>query len=1012
MREPKAEACRTFGDYELLEEIARGGMGIVYKARQKSLDRTVAVKLLLFGRYASDEFVHRFRIEASSAASLQHPNIVAIHEVGVHQDQHYFAMDFVNGPNLAQFVRNEPICPLRAARYAKTIADAIEFAHRRRIIHRDLKPSNVLIDSNDQLHVTDFGLARNLSEDSDLTLTGQVLGSPNYMPPEQASGQRHQTGPTADVYSIGAIVYHMLTGRPPFEGDTLSETIQRVLHQDPISPRLLNSKVPEDLETLCLKCLEKDPARRYPTAQALADELDRFIRDQPIQARPVTALERGWRWCRRNPAFAASVGTIVGLLLVVASGAPLLLWRVSQARRVAEENLYIKSIYQASEALDSEDLPQAQAIFQKINESAVQRELRGWEWRFLNHRMRSVHTVLLGSHPSWIADLAVTPEGDLIATISEDGLVKLWSLRTHQELTQWQAHGSLLRSQPDIFHHAVRFAGRGKVLISAGHDGKLCFWDLSWQRTNAAIQPQPAVVLQLPEPIIRLAVSPDENLLAGLSFRGELSLWSLANPKPHLLARRSEDETGLFVGFGLAFSFDSKELLAGSVDQPVQRYDVTDRGRLKLLGTVPGSAPPFAFSPDGHRLVSASASRRVVRRWSWPELVPSADLRLPSGNVDSFAFSSDNRWLAAGSSGGKINIWDENGRSLRGVRTLYGHEQHTSALYFLRGGDNAELVSISSDKTARLWNVGGEQPADILLVGAPVLAAAFSPDNRYLAAAVSAAYFLTNSTPAEPYVLQLWDLKSRSLIRSVFFGWKGRAPSLRFSPDGRHLAASDYSRLQFHEVPSLRRVATEGERGLVFSKSGDWHAYVNHNQIFRRSSLATMPSVLAAHPLGDEIVGTALADDDSVLASSSPTGAIYLWDPRNGRSLGIFEGHQLRIPSMLFSANGRRLVSACWDSRLGIWDLESRRNLAFLRAHHVFNGAAISPDGRTIATCGEDDHVRLWNLAYCQELAILRGHTGTVNGVAFSKDGQWLASCSDDGTVRLWAAPYNFGSPK
>jgi serine/threonine protein kinase len=233
-------APRRFGDYELLEEIARGGMGIVYKARQVSLDRMVAVKMLLFGQYASEEFIHRFRIEASAAASLQHSNIVAIHEVGVFQGQHYFAMDFVDGPNLSQFVRNEPLPPKRAAGYVKTIAEAIQFAHKRRILHRDLKPSNVMIDSNDQPRITDFGLAKKLADDSDLTVTGQVLGSPHYMPPEQASAQREQVGPWSDVYSIGAILYHALTARAPFVGQTLADTLQQVLNKEPIAPRLLN----------------------------------------------------------------------------------------------------------------------------------------------------------------------------------------------------------------------------------------------------------------------------------------------------------------------------------------------------------------------------------------------------------------------------------------------------------------------------------------------------------------------------------------------------------------------------------------------------------------------------------------------------------------------------------------------------------------------------------------------------------------------------------------------------
>jgi serine/threonine protein kinase len=290
---------RTFGDYELLEEIARGGMGIVYRARHASLDRIVAVKMLLFGPLSSPEFVKRFRAEASAAASLLHPNIVAIHEVGVHQGQQYFAMDYVEGQSLAKLLANGPLPARRATSYLKTIAEAIHYAHERGILHRDLKPSNVLIDANDQPRVTDFGLARRLEGDSELTVTGQVLGSPNYMPPEQAVGRRGKVSRRSDVYSLGAMLYHLMTGRPPFVGEALTDTLEQVLNSEPVSPRLLNPSVPRDLETICLKCLEKETDKRYATAQALADELGRFLNSEPVHARPITRVEHAWRWCRR-----------------------------------------------------------------------------------------------------------------------------------------------------------------------------------------------------------------------------------------------------------------------------------------------------------------------------------------------------------------------------------------------------------------------------------------------------------------------------------------------------------------------------------------------------------------------------------------------------------------------------------------------------------------------------------------------------------------------------------------
>ena len=313
--ETATERIRYFGDYELLEEIARGGMGIVYRARQASLNRIVAVKVLLFGKFSSDDFVRRFKTEAQAAAALQHSNIVAIHEVGEHDGQPYFSMDYIEGKSLATLTRDNPLSAKQSAAYLKTLAEAIHYAHQRGVLHRDLKPSNVIIDLQNQPRVTDFGLAKRMEDDAEITPTGQVLGSPNYMPPEQANRKNGDVSTASDVYSLGAILYHLLTGRPPFVGETPLETLHHVLHSELVAPRLLRPKTPRDLETICLKCLEKEPARRYGSAQELADDLDRLLGGEAIRARPVSPCERFWRWCWRNPGI-ASVSAIALIILL------------------------------------------------------------------------------------------------------------------------------------------------------------------------------------------------------------------------------------------------------------------------------------------------------------------------------------------------------------------------------------------------------------------------------------------------------------------------------------------------------------------------------------------------------------------------------------------------------------------------------------------------------------------------------------------------------------------------
>ncbi|MGH7140235.1 MAG: serine/threonine-protein kinase, partial [Pirellulales bacterium] len=277
---------RAFGEYELLAEIARGGMGVVFRARQTRLNRTVAVKMILAGELASHDDVRRFLSEAESAAGLDHPGIVPVYECGQIGGQHFFSMGFIEGQSLAALLAAGPLPPRRAAELVAEVADAVDYAHERGVIHRDLKPGNILLEQGGHPRVTDFGLAKRVASDSNLTRSGQALGTPSYMPPEQASGKLDAIGRAADVYALGAVLYAALTGRPPFQAATPLDTLLQVLEQEPVAPRQLNADVPRDLETIALKCLEKDPLKRYATAAELADELRRFLRGEPIAARP------------------------------------------------------------------------------------------------------------------------------------------------------------------------------------------------------------------------------------------------------------------------------------------------------------------------------------------------------------------------------------------------------------------------------------------------------------------------------------------------------------------------------------------------------------------------------------------------------------------------------------------------------------------------------------------------------------------------------------------------------
>jgi len=349
----------TLAHYEILHELGRGGMGVVYKARQRQLNRIVALKMILAGEHAGPDQLARFRAEGETLARLQHPNIVQIHEVGEWRAGEatpavpFFSLEFVDGGGLDQKIAGRPLPPLEAAQLALTLARAVHHAHQHGIIHRDLKPANVLLTQAGQPKIADFGLAKHLDTAGAQTRSGAILGSPSYLAPEQAAGRSREIGPATDVYALGAILYEMLTGAPPFRGESSLDTVLLVMTQEPVRPRGLQPGLPRDLETICLKCLNKPAAKRYPSALALADDLSRFVNGETILARPVGPVERSWRWCRRNPVPASLLVVVTLLLIVVSLGSAFGLYHLSRLSEELVRSTAIESAAQQSEMLES-----------------------------------------------------------------------------------------------------------------------------------------------------------------------------------------------------------------------------------------------------------------------------------------------------------------------------------------------------------------------------------------------------------------------------------------------------------------------------------------------------------------------------------------------------------------------------------------------------------------------------------------------------------------------------------
>src|SRR5439155_1953458 len=405
----------------------RGGMGVVFRARQISLNRPVALKLILGGRLASPPLIKRFQVEAEAAASLHHRHIVAIHEIGEHDGHHYYSMELVEGAGLnrqiAAYKAPDPEAlaspdkaaarhsQVQIARLMVQVADAVDYAHQHGVLHRDLKPSNILIDGEGQPHLADFGLAKLLDRDlTQFTLSGAIMGTPSYMAPELASGQASQATTATDIYSLGAILYELLTGAPPFQAETPVEIWRRALEEEPKPPMAINRFVDRELATICLKCLEKNPQQRYASARALQEDLERWLEGEPIVARPIRTAERVFRWCRRRPALSGLAVTALVLFMAGVIGVSTQ-WRRAEAEaNSARQNLYAADMGLVQEALKERNLGRARQLLDAHNPARGQDDLRRFEWRLFRYLAQGDYATEFSGHSDYVRWVAFSPD--------------------------------------------------------------------------------------------------------------------------------------------------------------------------------------------------------------------------------------------------------------------------------------------------------------------------------------------------------------------------------------------------------------------------------------------------------------------------------------------------------------------------------------------------------------------------------------------------------------------------
>ncbi len=629
-----AEAPHSFGDYELLEEIGHGAMGVIYKARQKSANRLVALKMILTGRYASPAEVRRFHNEAEAAANLDHPNIVPIYEVGECDGNPYFSMKLIEGGGLDRNAKRYRADPRAAARLVAEVSRAIHHAHQRGVLHRDLKPSNILLGDEGQPFVTDFGLAKRLDGPGGLTQSGALVGTPEYMAPEQATGQRGLTT-AVDVYGLGTVLYAVLAGRPPLVGAHVLETLEQIRNQEPAPPSRWRTpkerRLPRDLETVCLKCLHKDPARRYATALELAGDLQRFLDGEPVLARPVPAWRRGpvARWVRRNKVAAS-------LVLLFAFSAPWLSaalwqWRVAEAARARlGATLYLNHIVLAERHLSDGNPHRATQLLH--NEDFCPQALRGWEWHYLNRLCHGDLT--LRGHTDDVRAVAfdANPDRKRLATAGRDGAVKVWDTVTGRELRSIAAHPGGARS--------VAFGPGGEAIATAGDDLAVRVWDAE---TGAAL-------LTLPRAGSLVAYSPDGTRLATAGKERGACVWD-ARKGDRVLSLDGHDGEVLSV----TFSPDGERIATTGYDRVLKLWDART-GRLVRAHPNPAAIMwCAAFSPDG-KLLAGEGGFVTVWDASTGKLL--STLGGENSPVTGLAFGRGGDLLVAAFRNGSVQVWD------------------------------------------------------------------------------------------------------------------------------------------------------------------------------------------------------------------------------------------------------------------------------------------------------------------------------------------------------------------
>ena len=1036
-----SELPSAIGPYQILGHLGAGGMGTVYRAYHAVLDRVVALKTVRPDRAHSAEHHERFRREALSAARLNHPGIVPVYEVGEHEGRPYFAMGYVVGQSLGERLADGPLAMREAAELMLAIAGAIEYAHSEKIIHRDLKPSNILLDQRNQPHITDFGLAKSIESDDSFTNTNQILGTPSYMSPEQAQGLNQQVSTPTDIYAMGAVLYAMLTGRPPFQSANVVELLRQVVEQQPVPPRQLNADVDADLETICLHCLRKEPERRFPSSSELADELERYLEGKAIHVRPMGRWERFNRWRRRQPATAALAA---GLLLVTVLGFAGVSWQwyeAETARADLETN---------QESLRQERTKATQSAIENRRLFEAEREAR-----------RKVQAARAGEQAA---------------------LLKEQSALRKEQIARDRAERTAFARQLEQI--AQRMVTNPSEAIRLLEDSERCPRDwrgFAWRYLLGQCEND----FELPGKWRGFSISQDEKTIALWDAANELAWWDVEK-------RETKNKTPLP---GRVVDVAPNHQFVALVGESGMAIHEASGKRLASLAAPADSTPTFvAFSSDSQRVAVAYRAKDgpggiMVAKPSSGQVVKS--LACQQGYPSHITFLSDGQRLAAGvihptgaSPTSSVQVWDVDKAQV--VAELPGEsDKHMS----LSAAPDGSRLAIGRGSWTDVWRIESDETMQLPVRQYGTFSSAFSPDGAQLA------------TGSGQSTIEFWNLatqakqlrfEKRLKLRFMGLVAVGRSTNLQFRQldlfgGGTHMASRDATGevclWELAPPPSRATQEVEGQEFWSIAAAGG-------NRVVAASAAYNSSNVEADGPLkepgrlvmwdastGEQLgifgefpdgaLSVAVSPDGRLLASGHAAGLIRLWNLETRHQIAQLDGDRLPVQALAFSPDGSRIASGSGFSHIytrrhqgafKLWDTASREAVV----SHTNSGAvlavAFSPSGELCAFGGNKKTVRfvapstgeiepsgtaitgfsgsVWSLAFDpapgrNHLAVGSGeynsmhplgrrggaviwnlddgrrvasleHGSAVFGVAYSPRGRTLATCDYLRQIHLW----------